>query len=389
MSVATAATRPRPVARRSRRLRTARHGDPFAVLGPHEAAAGRVIRAFLPGAQSRRGAAPRRSARRIGQLDANASTGLFRGHRQRARTVSAAHRHGRRRSQETEDPYSLRAAAGRARPASVQRRPPLRPGACARRQRRRPSTASTGVRFAVWAPNAAPRRGGRRFQRLGRAPPSDAAAPSAPGVWELFVPARRRRRALQVRHRRRQAACACRRRPTRWRSRPSCRPRTASVVARPRRPLAATAPGWRSRAARHAARRADLDLRGASRLVAARAETASASSTWDELADRLIPYVARHGLHACRAAADHRASVRRLVGLPAARPVRADRAASARRRTSRASSTRCHAAGIGVHPRLGAGAFPDRCARPRALRRHRALRARRPARGLPSATGTR
>ena len=34
-------------------------------------------------------------------------------------------------------------------------------------------------------------------------------------------------------------------------------------------------------------------------------------------------------------------------------------------------------------PRLGAGAFPDRRARPGALRRHRALRARRSARGLP------
>ena len=43
-----------------------------------------------------------------------------------------------------------------------------------------------------------------------------------------------------------------------------------------------------------------------------------------------------------------------------------------------------HRAGIGVHPRLGAGAFPDRRARPRPLRRHRALRASRSARGLPS-----
>ena len=44
---------------------------------------------------------------------------------------------------------------------------------------------------------------------------------------------------------------------------------------------------------------------------------------------------------------------------------------------------RCHARRARRDPRLGAGAFPDRPARPRALRRHRALRARRSARGLP------
>ena len=35
----------------------------------------------------------------------------------------------------------------------------------------------------------------------------------------------------------------------------------------------------------------------------------------------------------------------------------------------------CHAQGLGVHPRLGARTFPRRSARPRPLRRHRALRA--------------
>ena len=45
----------------------------------------------------------------------------------------------------------------------------------------------TGVRFAVWAPNAKPRRRRRRFQFLGPPPPSHARAYGA-GVWELFVP---------------------------------------------------------------------------------------------------------------------------------------------------------------------------------------------------------
>ena len=41
----------------------------------------------------------------------------------------------------------------------------------------------------------------------------------------------------------------------------------------------------------------------------------------------------------------------------------------------------CHRAGLARVARLGAGPFPDRCARARPLRRHRALRARRPAPG--------
>ena len=53
--------------------------------------------------------------------------------------------------------------------------------------------------------------------------------------------------------------------------------------------------------------------------------TATASSPIDELADTLVPYVERYGLHPYRAAADHRASLRRLLGLSADRPLRADR----------------------------------------------------------------
>ena len=52
------------------------------------------------------------------------------------------------------------------------------------------STASPGVHFAVWAPNAAARQRRRRLQRLGR-PRSTRCGRSAPsGVWEIFVPRR-------------------------------------------------------------------------------------------------------------------------------------------------------------------------------------------------------
>jgi 1,4-alpha-glucan branching enzyme len=40
-----------------------------------------------------------------------------------------------------------------------------------------------------------------------------------------------------------------------------------------------------------------------------RAPTATVPQSWDELAERLIPYVVGHGLHPYRAAADFRASL--------------------------------------------------------------------------------
>ena len=90
---------------------------------------------------------------------------------------------------------------------------------------------------------------------------------------------------------------------------------------------------------------------------------------YDELADTLVPYVVEHGLHAHRADAGERASARRLVGLPAARAVRADgalrhagRLCALRRPLPRGRARR--------HPRLGARAFSGGRARPRVVRRH-------------------
>ena len=111
--------------------------------------------------------------------------------------------------QETEDPYSLRPAARRARPASVQRRPAFRAGSASRRAGVVTIDGVRGVRFAVWAPNARARLGGRRLQCLGRAAPPDAAALSGRRLG-AFHPAPRRRRALQVRDRRPGWLCACR-----------------------------------------------------------------------------------------------------------------------------------------------------------------------------------
>ena len=57
----------------------------------------------------------------------------------------------------------------------------------------------SGVRFAVWAPNADARRRRRRFQFLGSPPPSDAGAPQRRHLG-TFRAAGRARLALQIRH---------------------------------------------------------------------------------------------------------------------------------------------------------------------------------------------
>ena len=74
---------------------------------------------------------------------------------------------------------------------------------------------------------------------------------------------------------------------------------------------------------------------------------------------RAHPLCRRPGLHPSRAAADQRASARRILGLPAARPVRADaplRRAGGLRALRRQGARR----GPRRDRRLGAGAFPDR-----------------------------
>ena len=60
--------------------------------------------------------------------------------------------------------------------------------------------------------------------------------------------------------------------------------------------------------------------------------------TYREMAEKLVEYVKRHGLHAHRTAAHHGVSVLRIVGLPGDRLLRAHRRASARRTISCISS---------------------------------------------------
>ena len=149
-----------------------------------------------------------------------------------------------------------------------------------------------------------------------------------------------------------------------------------------RRAFAWTDADWMAARARaRSAPRADVHLRGAPGLVAPRRRQPLAHL---RRARRRAGAVRRRdGLHASRADAGQRASAGRFVGIPADRPLRADEPLR-RARGVRALRRPLPRRRAGRDPRLGARAFSGRPARPRAVRRHRALRARGSAPGLPS-----
>ena len=200
------------------------------------------------------------------------------------------------------------------------------------------------------------------------------------------VPPRRRRgRPLQVRdpHRRRRAAAEGR--PGRA-SPPRCRRRPASVVHRPTHEWSDDDVDGAPPRARAAAR-ADVDLRGPPRLLAAEPAGGQPLAHLPRARRRAGRLRHRPGLHARRAAAGDGAPVQRLLGLPGDRPTSRPRRASARPTTSARSSTACTPAGLGVILDWVPGALPPRRLGAGPLRRHRAVRARRPAPRRPPRLG--
>ncbi len=236
-----------------------------------------------------------------------------------------------------------------------------------------------GIRFAVWAPNAERVSVVGTFNHWdGRYHPMSVRGNS--GVWELFLPElgagelykyelyTRDSRELKLKTDPYGAAF-------------EKRPATAAITTPPSTFRWDDAAWLEAARAARLARGADLDLRGASRLVAP--QRGRQFLSYRELAGQLAAYVKDLGLHARRAAADHGAPVRRLVGLPVHGLLRADeparlarRAARARRRAAPARDRRA--------ARLGSGAFSEGRSRARALRRHGALRIRRSAEGRAS-----
>jgi 1,4-alpha-glucan branching enzyme len=159
-----------------------RLADPFAVLGPHDSPHGRVIRVFLPGAESVDVIA--RNGKLLGRLT-SVRDGLFSG------PIATAERyvlriHWPHALQETEDPYSFGLIL------SDLDLHLFSEGAHWHLAERFGSAEATvedvsGVRFAVWAPNAQRVSvigdfnswdGRRHLMRLRH----------SAGVWELFVP---------------------------------------------------------------------------------------------------------------------------------------------------------------------------------------------------------
>ncbi len=156
------------------------------------------------------------------------------------------------------------------------------------------------------------------------------------------------------------APATCSRRPTRSRSRSRSPPRSASIVCDlGRLPVAATPNGWSGGAAERGWLDRPMSIYEVHLGSWARVPE-EGSQVPDLPRDGRAARAVREGdgVHARRAAAGGGASVRRVVGLPGDRVLRPDDALRHARGLHGAASTPATHAGIGVHPRLGAGPLP-------------------------------
>src|ERR1043165_587862 len=265
------------------------HGDPFRVIGPHQTPAGRVVRAFLPNAESVE--VLRRSDRaRIGRLE-HLVKGFFQG------VVSETAPYLLRITwpggvQETEDPYAFGPLLGdidlhlfgegrhfnlaHALGANVMS-----------------IDGVSGTRFAVWAPNAG------RVAVVGDFNAWDARRHPmrlrhSAGVWELFIP----RVAEGARYKFDIVGAGASRQPLKadpLAQQTEQPPANASVIASPERFRWRDDEWMRTRAARHASD-APLSFYEVHLPSWMRAgHDAGALSLWDVAIHRLIPYLAAMG----------------------------------------------------------------------------------------------
>ena len=264
----------------------ARHGDPFALLGPHEVAGGLAVRAFLPQADAVE-VLDRDSGLSLGQLARVHPDGLWSG-------IVGGHAPYRLRvtaggaSWETEDPYAGPTLLGdldlyllgegrhnelyNVLGAHVME-----------------ADGVSGVRFAVWAPNA------RRVSVVGDFNAWDGRRhpmrqhPGA-GVWELFIPRLGPGAIYKYELTGPDGGTLpLKADPVAWAS--ELAPGTASVVADPE-PHHWTDDEWMAgRAARQSpdAPMSIYEVHAFSWMPALNA------GGWDALADRLVPYTARMG----------------------------------------------------------------------------------------------
>ena len=224
-----------------------------------------------------------------------------------------------------------------------------------------------GTAFAVWAPNA------RSVSVVGDFNNWDGRLHQmrtlgAAGIWELFLPGVEEGARYKFDLRYQDGSFHLRADP--YALATEHPPQTASVVW-------TSGHGWDDGDWLERRRSSD-PLRGPISIYEVHLGSWRQGLSYRELAEQLGGYVRDLGLHARRADAGDGAPLRRLVGLPGDELLRADLAL---RHAGRLPLPRRLAAPAGDrrHPRLGAGALPARRLGARALRRHGAVRARRPA----------
>ncbi len=336
-----------------------------------------------PACRTRRGVHARRASRWASCSQRHAE-GFFEGTVQidrrqpiRYRAAQRRRRVGRLRS------LQLRAGA-RADGRLLHRR---RHAPAAVRQARRARDGVRGRRTACISRSGRRTRGASRWSApstTGTAAAIRCATASRPASGRCSSRASGRARSTSSRSSGRTASC-CRSRPTRSRGSPSCGPRPPRSSPIRRRSRGPTQKYLEARGKKDW-RRTPISIYEV-HLGSWRKRADGSFMSYEQLAEQLIPYakdmgfthiellpISEHpfdpswGYQPTGLYSPDRA-LRRSQGLQALRR----RGAQGRPRH---------------HPRLGAGAFPDRRARPRAFRRNRALRACRSAPGLPSRTGT-
>jgi 1,4-alpha-glucan branching enzyme len=261
--------------------------DPFSVLGPHDSVPSRLIRVFVPGALGV-DVLPREGDEPLGRLAPAMPHGLFAGQ------VDSAEPYRLRIAwpdavQETEDPYSYGLLLG---DLDLHLFNEGRHFELAEHLGANVVTidGATGVRFAVWAPNARavsvvgdfntwdPRRNPMRLRHPA-------------GVWELFIPR------LRPGARYKFAVVG----PDGWRlplkADPLARqteppPATASVVADPTPHVWHDRAWMQSRGRRHGT---DAPISIYEVHAASWLHPDGHIPTWDDLAERLVPYVSKMG----------------------------------------------------------------------------------------------
>ena len=261
--------------------------DPFSVLGPHDSSAGRIVRAFLPGALEVEVLA-RGDRRSLGRLAPTSPAGLFVGR------LESAEPYVLRISwpdtaQETEDPYSFGPLLG---DIDLHLFNEGRHFTVAERLGAVVTTTDgvPGVRFAVWAPNA------RAVSVVGdfdtwdpRRHPMRLRYPA--GVWELFIPR------IQPGARYKFAITGPDGSRLPFKADPLARatespPATASLVGDPT-PLVWHDEAWMTeRAQRHAV---DAPIAIYEVHAASWFHVDGRIPSWDELAQKLVPYVSNLG----------------------------------------------------------------------------------------------